>query len=114
MPAKPDELPKCERPAARRVALLAAFALAGCEPGVLDPQGIVGSADKSIRIDSLGIMLAIVIPTIAATLGCAWWFRASNKRATYLPDFAYSSRLELIVWAIPLLVSMLLGGKMQR
>jgi cytochrome o ubiquinol oxidase subunit II len=96
--------------AARGTALLALIALAACEPGVLDPEGIVGTADKSILIDSLGIMLAIVIPTIAATLGCAWWFRASNKRAAYLPNFAYSGRLELIVWAIPLLVIMLLGG----
>ncbi len=55
-------------------------------------------------------MLTIVVPTIAATLAFAWWFRASNTRATYLPDFAYSGRLELIVWAIPLLVIMLLGG----
>lgn len=44
-------------------------------------------------------MLAIVVPTIAATLAFAWWFRASNSRATYLPDFAYSGRIELIVWS---------------
>jgi cytochrome o ubiquinol oxidase subunit 2 len=55
-------------------------------------------------------MLTIVIPTIAATLAFAWWFRASNTRAVYLPDFTYSGRIELIVWAIPLLVIMLLGG----
>ena len=55
-------------------------------------------------------MLAIVLPTLAATVAFAWWFRAANTRATYLPDFAYSGRLELIVWAIPLLVIMLLGG----
>jgi len=55
-------------------------------------------------------MLAIVIPTIVATLAFAWWFRATNARAAYLPDFAYSGRLELIVWAIPVLVILLLGG----
>ena len=55
-------------------------------------------------------MLAIVVPTIVATLGFAWWFRASNTRATYLPDWEYSGRIELIVWSIPLLVIMLLGG----
>ena len=55
-------------------------------------------------------MLAIVVPTIAATFAFAWWFRASNTRATYLPDWEYSGRIELIVWAIPLLVIMLLGG----
>jgi cytochrome o ubiquinol oxidase subunit 2 len=55
-------------------------------------------------------MLAIVVPTIAATLAFAWWFRASNTRATYLPDFEYSGRIELIVWSIPLLTVILLGG----
>src|SRR5216684_908574 len=55
-------------------------------------------------------MLAIVLPTIAATLGFGWWFRASNTRATYLPNFEYSGRIELIVWSIPLLTIMLLGG----
>jgi cytochrome o ubiquinol oxidase subunit 2 len=55
-------------------------------------------------------MLAIVLPTIAATFGFAWWFRASNLRARYLPDFVYSGRLELIVWSIPLLTIVLLGG----
>jgi cytochrome o ubiquinol oxidase subunit II len=84
--------------------------LGGCDMVVLDPQGPIGIADKTILIDSLAIMLAIVLPTIAATLAFAWWFRASNTRATYLPDFVYSGRIELIVWAVPLLVIMLLGG----
>ena len=61
--------------------------LGGCDRGVLDPQGPVGTADKTILIDSLAIMLAIVVPTILATLAFAWWFRASNTRATYRPEF---------------------------
>jgi cytochrome o ubiquinol oxidase subunit 2 len=96
--------------AVRRAVIVAPIALTGCEPSILDPQGVIGLAEKSILIDSLAIMLAIVIPTIAATLAFAWWFRASNTRAIYLPDFEYSGRLELIVWAIPLLVIILLGG----
>jgi cytochrome o ubiquinol oxidase subunit 2 len=55
-------------------------------------------------------MLAIVIPTITAILAFAWWFRASNARAVYLPDWVYSGRIELVVWSIPLMVIMLLGG----
>jgi len=39
-----------------------------------------------------------------------WWFRASNTRARYQPSFVYSGRLEIIVWAIPILVIMFLGG----
>jgi cytochrome o ubiquinol oxidase subunit II len=84
--------------------------LGGCNAIILDSQGPVGIAEKTILIDSLAIMLAIVVPTIAASLAFAWWFRASNTKATYLPDFVYSGRIELIVWAIPLLVIMLLGG----
>ena len=96
--------------AARFAVFIAPIGLTACQPAVLDPQGPVGLAEKSILIDSLVIMLAIGIPTIAATLAFAWWFRASNTRARYLPDWAFSGRIELIVWGIPLLVIMLLGG----
>lgn len=85
-------------------------ALGACQTGVLHPQGPVGEAQKTILINSLVIMLAIVIPTIAATLGFAWWFRASNSRARYQPDWAYSGRVELVTWSIPILVVLFLGG----
>ena len=55
-------------------------------------------------------MLAIVIPTILGTLGVAFWFRASNRRARYRPDFAYSGRLKLLVWSIPAMTVLLVGG----
>ena len=68
---------------------------------ILDPVGPVGVAERTILLDSLAIMLAIVIPTIIATLAFAYWYRASNARARYTPDWAYSGRLELIVAAPP-------------
>jgi cytochrome o ubiquinol oxidase subunit 2 len=95
---------------AHRAVVLAPLMLAACQPAVLDPQGPVGIAERQLLIDSLAIMLTIVVPTIVATFGFAWWFRTSNAKATYLPDFEYSGRIELIVWAIPLLVIILLGG----
>jgi cytochrome o ubiquinol oxidase subunit II len=89
---------------------IGAAALGGCSQGVLDPKGPVAAAERLIMLNSTGIMLAIVIPTILATLGVAWWFRASNKRARYLPDFDYSGRLELLVWSIPIMTVLLVGG----
>ena len=77
---------------------------------ILDPQGPIGAAEKSILIDSMAIMLAIVVPTIVAIFAFAWWYRASNTKAQYRPTFAYSGQLELVVWAIPALTIMLLGG----
>jgi cytochrome o ubiquinol oxidase subunit II len=77
---------------------------------ILDPQGPIAAADKTILIDSIAIMLAIVLPTIVAIFAFAFWFRESNDRASYWPDWAYSGRIELVVWSIPALTVILLGG----
>src|SRR5215470_6567160 len=92
------------------VLLIGASTLGGCSGGVLDPQGPIAAAERLIMLNSTGIMLAIVIPTILATLGVAFWFRASNVRARYLPEFNYSGRLEMLVWSIPIMTILLTGG----
>ena len=91
------------------IATGASLLAAGCG-GVLDPVGPVGGQEKQILFNSTGIMLAIVIPVMLLTIAFAWWFRAGNTKATYLPNWDYSGRIELVVWAIPLLTVMLLGG----
>ncbi len=92
------------------VALIGVATLGGCTEGVLDPKGPIAAADRQILLNSLGIMLAIVVPVILATLGVAFWFRASNERARYRPNFAYSGRLEMLVWSIPAMTVFLVGG----
>lgn len=82
----------------------------GCDRGILNPAGPVGSAEKMILINSTAIMLAIIIPTMIATVAIAWWFRAGNPRAKYRPEFEYSGAVELVVWSIPALTIVLLGG----
>src|SRR5438105_1570320 len=92
------------------VFLISVATLGACSQGVLNPKGPIAAAERLILFNSLGIMLAIVIPTILATLAVAFWYRASNARAVYLPDFQYSGRLELLVWSIPAMTVLLLGG----
>ena len=82
----------------------------GWPMNILDPHGPIAAADKQILIDSIAIMLAIVLPTIAAIFAFAWYFRQSNRRAFHWPDWEYSGRLELVVWSIPALTIILLGG----
>ena len=95
----------------RRLCLAAPLlSLAGCGKGVLDPAGPVAAADRTILINALVIMLAIVVPTIIMTLIFAWWFRAGNARARYRPEFVFSGRIELIVWSIPILTILFLSG----
>jgi cytochrome o ubiquinol oxidase subunit 2 len=92
------------------VILAVLVASSGCEHSVLSPIGPIGAAERTILLDSVAIMLAIVAPTIVATLVFAWWFRAGNRRARYLPRWAYSGKLELLIWSIPALVILFLGG----
>ena len=93
-----------------RACLLLFLALAACAPGVLDPAGPVAAGERTILLNSLAIMLAIIVPTIIATLAFAWWFRAGNTKAKYRPDWTYSGQIELLVWSIPLLAVIFLAG----
>jgi cytochrome o ubiquinol oxidase subunit 2 len=88
----------------------AVLLLSACNRGILDPVGPVGQAEKTILINSTAIMLAIIIPTMIATVAFAWWFRRGNTKAKYLPDWEYSGAVELVVWSIPALTILLLGG----
>lgn len=98
------------RPAGAIALLASLLVLAGCTGGVLDPKGPVSAGNSTLLVDSVAIMLAIVVPTIIATIAFAWWFRASNTKARHLPDWEFSGSIEIVVWAIPLLTILLLGG----
>ena len=101
------------RRASRRWCLIAsaALVLAACsQTGVLDPQGPVAAAELLLLINTTGIMLVVVVPVILATLGFAWWYRASNPRANRSPEWAYQGGIEFVVWSIPALIVILVGG----
>src|SRR6266702_743160 len=81
----------------------ASFLVAGCDLDVLNPKGSVGVAEKSLIVDSTIAML-IVVPVIALTAWFAWRYRASNKAAAYLPKWAHSTRIEIVVWTVPSII----------
>jgi cytochrome o ubiquinol oxidase subunit 2 len=90
---------------------LASLSLAACRAsGVLDSHGPVSAAERLILENATAIMLVVVAPVIVLTLGFAWWYRSGNRRAAYDPEWAYSGRIELVVWSIPAMVVILLGG----
>ena len=97
---------------ARRCLILGlAGSLVSCRSqGVLDPRGPVAAAERLLLINSTEIMLVVVVPVIVATLAFAWWYRPSNARAARTPDWSYQGSIEFVVWSIPALVVILLGG----
>jgi len=90
--------------------LLCELAAPSRAEGVLEPWGAVGASERQLLYESLGVMLLVVVPVLALTLGFAWWFRASNKRATYVPDWNYSGKIEFTIWIIPLLIVLFLAA----
>lgn len=95
---------------ARRVALLTAVAsLSGCSMDLLDPRGAIGVQEKTLILVALGLMLLVVVPVIGLTLWFAWKYRASNARAVYAPTWAHSTRIEVVVWAVPCVIVAILG-----
>ncbi|MGV7243910.1 ubiquinol oxidase subunit II [Caballeronia sp. M23-90] len=83
---------------------LASFLVSGCDLDVLNPKGSVGVAEKSLIVDSTIAMLIVVVPVIALTAWFAWRYRASNKTAAYLPKWAHSNKIEVVVWTVPTLI----------
>jgi len=78
--------------------------------GVLDPQGPVAAAERTILVNATLIMCAVIVPVMVLTVAFAWWFRAGNPWARRIPDWAYSGAVEVTVWSIPILVVLFLAG----
>lgn len=82
----------------------AGLALAGCSGGVLDPKGQVGMDEKNLIILCTILMLIVVVPVIFLTLYFAWKYRASRDFEIYTPKWAHSTKIEAVVWSIPILI----------
>jgi cytochrome o ubiquinol oxidase subunit 2 len=95
----------------RWLVLVAAVPVASCaQTGVLDPRGPIASAERLLLINSTAIMLVVIVPVILAILAFAWWYRSSNVHARRSEELAYEGRIDFVVWSIPALVVILLGG----
>lgn len=90
--------------------LLLTFALAGCKSEVLDPAGPVATQQRDLLISATLLMLLIIIPVMALTLWFGWQYRAGNPKADYRPNWDHSTKLELVIWAAPLLIIISLGA----
>ena len=87
----------------------AALLLSGCDLTLMNPKGFVGEEQKNLILTAFGLMLIVVVPVMLMTVIFAWRYRASNKAAAYTPDWARSKKIEIAVWAIPLVIILILG-----
>ncbi len=84
--------------------------ISGCNTVLLHPAGAVAKQQGHLIVVSTLLMLIVIIPVMALTVLFAWRYRKSNTRATYTPDWDHSTQLELVIWAVPLLIIIALGA----
>ncbi|MCO7572151.1 MULTISPECIES: ubiquinol oxidase subunit II [Pseudomonas] len=89
--------------------LLGMLMLGGCKWTLLDPKGQVGLDERNLIITATILMLLVVVPVILMTFAFAWKYRASNKDATYAPKWSHSTKIEIAVWLVPVLIIIALG-----
>lgn len=95
----------------RPLLLIMAFgALSGCNLVLLNPAGDVASQQGDLIIYATIMMMLVIGPVMALTAFFAWQYRASNKRARYEPEWGHSISLEIVIWAVPLAIIVVLAG----
>jgi cytochrome o ubiquinol oxidase subunit II len=96
---------------ARSLLIVALVALlSGCNAVLLHPAGAVAKQQGHLIVVATLLMLIVILPVMALTVAFAWRYRRSNTRATYTPDWDHSTQLELVIWAVPLLIIIALGA----
>jgi len=83
---------------------MAMVPMSGCTMELFDPKGSVGEQEKHLILIALGVMLLVVIPVIVLTLVFFWRYRETNTAATYSPKWSHSTKIEVVVWTIPVII----------
>ena len=77
---------------------------------LLFPSGAIAVAERGLMFQATLFMLMVAVPVFILIFFFAWHYRAGNKKAKYTPDWAHSNLEELIWWAIPLEIILVLGA----
>lgn len=89
--------------------LVCVLALKGGMP-VLFPQGAIGIAERNLMLEAMFLMLIVVLPVYLLIIIIGRRYRAGNTKAKYTPDWEHSRLEELVWWAIPFEIVLVLGA----
>ncbi|AOA57932.1 ubiquinol oxidase subunit II [Acinetobacter larvae] len=89
-----------------------AVLLTGCGGDIvlLNSKGPVAQGQSNLMLTAIGLMLLVVIPSILMAIGFGWKYRASNKAADYKPTWAHSTKIEVVVWGVPIIIIAILAA----
>lgn len=84
--------------------VIAALMLCGCDYALLNPKGAIGVQEKELIITALLLMLIVVIPVILMTIYFSFKYRSANTEEEYAPEWSHSTKIEVVVWTIPIII----------
>lgn len=90
-----------------RILVFFVFALlmTGCSKLiVLNSKGPVGQEETTLIYMSIGVMLIVIVPVFVMTYLFVKRYRNSNNNADYQPGWVHSTRVELVIWLVPLII----------
>ncbi len=90
-----------------RILVFAVFALmmTGCNKLiVLNSKGPIGQEEANLIYMSVAAMLIVIVPVFIMTYLFVKRYRASNKNADYQPGWVHSTKVELVIWLVPLMI----------
>jgi cytochrome o ubiquinol oxidase subunit II len=79
--------------------------LTGCSKlVVLNSKGPIGQEETILIYKSIAAMLIVIVPVFIMTYLIVKRYRASNDDAEYDPDFVHSTVVEVVIWAVPIMI----------
>lgn len=75
--------------------------LAGNNFAVLNPKGSIADEQFNLIVFTTLLSLIIIVPVFSLTFYIVWKYRASNKKATYSPEWDTNKYIESAWWLIP-------------
>jgi cytochrome o ubiquinol oxidase subunit 2 len=86
--------------------------LSGCSVlfrGFLAPAGPIASAERHELVVVCAILLFVIGPVLLLTPLFAWYYRISNTKSVYQPQWGFSWILEGLIWIPPTMIVVVLS-----
>ncbi|WP_240989127.1 ubiquinol oxidase subunit II [Salipiger mangrovisoli] len=92
------------------ILLGAVASLSACQYDVLAPSGWVAAEQRDLLVISTLLMLIVIIPVIFMAIWFPLRYRADRPdQSDYAPNWAHSTRLEYVLWGVPIVIVAILG-----
>jgi cytochrome o ubiquinol oxidase subunit 2 len=75
----------------------------------MNPKGQVAVEQRSLILTAFCLMMLVVVPAVSMALIFSWKYRDTNTQEKYSPEWSHSSKVEAVVWGVPILIIIFLG-----